>query len=170
VGNRSWLFRYEPDGRTRWMGLGAAADVPLARAREEAERLRVEVRQGRDPLGERQAAKAEVVKAAKSAAPMFAWCCDQYIAAHEKSWKNEKHRAQWTSTLNTYVKPVCGDMPVDQIEVSHVLKVLTHNNLWSKLPETASRLQGRVARILGYSEAMGYRSGPNPADCLSARL
>lgn len=161
TGSRSWLFRYERQGKCHWLGLGGAADVPLTKARDEAERLRVEVRQGQDPLAERKTKKAEVSKVI-SIAPTFAWCAAEYIAAHEASWKNDKHIAQWTSTLATYVKPIFGSLPVDKVEVEHVLKAL--KPIWITKPETASRLRGRIERIIGYASAMGHRSGPNPAE------
>jgi len=71
-GARSWLFRYERSGKTTWLGLGAARDVPLSRARGEADRLRVRMRDGVDPLGERAAAKNAAKPKARS--PTFATC------------------------------------------------------------------------------------------------
>src|SRR5690606_27743249 len=99
-GTRSWLFRYERVGRTRWLGLGPAAGigpVSLTDARHEAERLRVAVRDGADPVTEKRAKRADS-KATKDITT-FAWCCRQYVAAHEASWTNEKHRFEWGSSL-----------------------------------------------------------------------
>jgi hypothetical protein len=42
------------------------------------------------------------------AAITFRAAATDYVAAHEAGWKNEKHRAQWTSTLATYAYPVFG--------------------------------------------------------------
>ena len=53
-GTRSWLFRYSRDGENQWMGLGALADKPLTEARDEAAMLRVLVKRGGDPMGERR--------------------------------------------------------------------------------------------------------------------
>lgn len=118
-GTRSWLFRYERDGRTHWVGLGAAAGigaVNLSEARREAERLRVAVRDGADPVTEKRAKQVEI----KEEVPTFAWCCRQYVAAHEASWTNEKHRFEWGSSLKRYAEPVIGTKSVDEIDVNDV--------------------------------------------------
>src|SRR4051795_2154206 len=52
-------------------------------------------------------------------------------------------------------------MPVDEIETRDVLALL--KPLWQKVPETASRLRGRIEAVLSAAKAQGYRSGENPA-------
>ena len=85
-GARSWVFMFKLAGRQREMGLGAARDVSLAKARELATDARQVVADGRDPLQVRQAA---VVKT-------FGECADAYIEALKPGWRNAKHAAQWT--------------------------------------------------------------------------
>src|SRR5262245_26070007 len=98
-----WLFRYTRHGKMREMGLGPAkgrSAVSLAAARAKARQLHEAVREDRDPLAERDAealkAKADAAKAA--AAMTFGEVADMYIAAHEASWRNPKHRQQWRNT------------------------------------------------------------------------
>src|SRR5690606_23866471 len=117
-GTRSWLFRYWVDGKPKVIGLGAAKDFTLAEARDKAERLRLAIRDGEDPADEkkarRSARKAERAAARGGTAsggdkiPTFEECGREYIWSHESSWTNDKHRAQWTSTLKAYVYPVIG--------------------------------------------------------------
>jgi integrase len=98
------------------IGLGATRDVTLAEAKDKAERLRVAIRDGAGPATEKQKAREDRrVEAKAIKVPTFAECAKRYIAAHEAGWKNEKHRAQWSSTLETYAYPVIGSMPVDRI-------------------------------------------------------
>jgi len=162
-----WLFRYTRGGRMREMGLGPAvgrAAVSLAVAREKAGELRAIVRAGRDPLAERdeEAAKAEADAArAKAAAVTFAACADLYVGAHEASWRNPKHRAQWRSTLATYVLPVLGPLPVGEVDTGAVVQII--EPLWRTRTETASRLRGRIEAVLDYAKARGWREGENPA-------
>jgi integrase len=158
-GTRSWLFRYSRDGENQWMGLGALADKPLGEARDEAAELRAKIRRGADPFGEKQIKQES--KPTKSKVPTFAECADQYIEAHRAGWKNEKHADQWPSTIRMYANPVVGKLPVDKITVDHVLKIL--KPIWTEKPETASRLRGRIEKILGWAAAMGHRAGDNPA-------
>ena len=54
-GTKSWVMRYTVRGRTRGMGLGSYEEVSLKEARNKVERLRVVVREGRDPFEERRA-------------------------------------------------------------------------------------------------------------------
>jgi integrase len=160
-GTRSWLFRYSRNDANQWMGLGSVEDKPFTEARDEAAMLRVEVRRGADPLTEKREVEAKRQIEEKPRAPTFDECAKQYIASHESGWKNEKHIAQWKSTLNTYASPVLGKMRVNEITIEDILKVL--KPIWISKPETASRLRGRIEKVLGWATAMKYRSGENPA-------
>ena len=51
-------------------------------------------------------------------------------------------RAQWRDTLETYVYPVFGDLPVAAVDTGLVMKVL--EPIWTTKPETASRVRGRI--------------------------
>lgn len=164
-GTRSWLFRYWVDGKPKVIGLGAMKDVPLAKARDKAERLRIAVRDGSDPAEEEKAAraerKAEQAVAAAASVPSFEECAREYINSHEASWSNDKHRAQWSSTLKMYVYPHIGKKPVNEIGIDDIVKVL--KPIWTTKPPTAGNVRGRIDKILGWATAMGYRTGDNPA-------
>jgi hypothetical protein len=108
-GTRAWVFRYQRDGKARHMGLGPCSLVSLAEAREKARTARKALLDGLDPLESRAAQRLKSrLEAAKGMT--FAECADCMIASHESGWKNPKHRAQWRSTLATYVNPVFGDL------------------------------------------------------------
>jgi integrase len=111
------------------------------------------------PASARFEAKRQIES--KAQAPTFDECAKQYIASHESSWKNPKHIAQWKSTLETYAGLVIGKTRVDEITVEDVLKVL--KPIWISKAETASRLRGRIEKVLGWATAMTYRTGENPA-------
>lgn len=161
-GTRSWLFRYWVDGKPKVIGLGATRDVTLAEARDRADRLRIEIRDGGDPAGQKKAAREErKAERVATAVPTFEECAREYINSHEASWKNDKHRAQWRSTLKTYAYPVIGKTPVNEIGIDDVLKVL--KPIWTTKAPTAGNLRGRIDKILGWATAMGYRTGDNPA-------
>lgn len=164
---RSWLFRYELDGRRREMGLGALHTVGLAEARERARALRQQLLDRTDPLDFRE--QAERAKLAEKGRTItFRQCAKSYIALHEDSWKNNKHRAQWDSTLETYAYPVIGDMCVRDVDSASIMKVI--EPLWGTKTETASRVRGRIEAILDYATASGFRTGDNPARHVVAAL
>lgn len=156
---RNWVFRYARFGRTRDMGLGSALEVSLVHARKAALAARQALAAGEDPVNRRTQARAEAQRVERSRS--FADCATDYINRHEAGWRNAKHRQQWRSTLNTYVLPVFGRMPVREVDTHLVMKAL--EPIWTKNPETASRLRGRIEAICSWAKVMGYRDGPNPA-------
>jgi len=91
----------------------------------------------------------------------FKECAERHIASHQAAWRNPKHRQQWQNTLATYVYPVFGDIAVGAVDTGLVIKAL--EPIWTKKPETASRLRGRIESVLNWAKARGYRQGENPA-------
>ena len=63
-------------------------------------------------------------------------------------------------TLTEYTAAI-RSMPVNTIETADVLRVL--KPIWQRTPETASRLRGRIERVLDAAGPRGSRSGENPA-------
>jgi integrase len=160
-GTRSWLFRYSRNDTNQWMGLGSVEDRSFTEARDEAAMLRVQVKRGEDPIANKRQVAATRQVEIKPKAPSFDECAKNYIASHQSGWKNPKHYAQWKSTLRDYAGPAIGKLPVDEITVEDVLKVL--KPIWTTKPETASRLRGRIEKVLGWATAMKHRTGENPA-------
>jgi integrase len=159
-GNKSWLFRYCQDGRTRDMGLGALLDTSLAQARELAAEARQVTKRGLDPLKEKQRARdAKRLEAAR--AMNFADCAALHIASKRDSWRNAKHARQWERTLETYAFPVMGKLPVQEIDTALVLRVL--EPIWKTKTETAGRVRERIEAVLDAAKARGFREGENPA-------
>lgn len=150
-GAKRWAFLFRQNGRPREMGLGGILAVPLARARALAQEARSAVAEGRDPLKDRDRQKVS---------PTFGEVADNLVDSLKTQWRNEKHIAQWGMTLREYAKPL-RPMPVEAITTEDVLKVL--KPIWQTKPETASRLRGRIERVLDAAKALGLRSGENPA-------
>lgn len=158
---RSWVLRFLHAGRRREMGLGAYPELPLAAARAVAAEARARLREGADPLAERDAARAQR-KAEQARRKTFKECALELIDAKSSGWKNSKHEAQWRATLETYAYPLIGDMDVGTIEAADVLRVL--RPIWTDKPETASRLRGRIEAVLDLAATLGARpKGHNAA-------
>lgn len=157
---RRWvyLFRWREPGQTgagklREMGLGSASAVSLARARELATAARAHVANGVNPLAVRDVEHVKRV-------PTFSEMADEVVSSLETGWKNAKHRDQWRMTLTRYCEPIAS-VPVDQVTTEQVLAIL--KPLWTKVPETASRLRGRIEKVLDAARAKGHRTAENPA-------
>ena len=157
---RSWIFRYWRNGKSHEMGLGSLKAVGLAAARLKAAECRGLLAEGIDPIAARDAERAQ--RATEDArAITFDHCADAFIKAHASAWKNQKHVAQWTATIRTYVSPIFGSLPVQAVDVALVMKVL--EPIWRTKPETAARVRGRIESVLNWAKARGYRTGENPA-------
>ncbi|EDM71520.1 putative P4-family integrase [Roseobacter sp. AzwK-3b] len=145
---RSWLLRATVKGKRRQIGLGSYPDVTLAQARERARSVKDMIWQGIDPLAEKRRLT-------------FAQAMEKTLEARTAEFKNEKHKKQWRSTLETYAVPVLDSMAVSDIGVSDVLRVL--EPIWTTKTETASRLRGRIEVVLSWATVGGHRTGDNPA-------
>jgi integrase len=154
---KSWVLRTVVNGKRRELGLGSYPDLSLAKAKEEAAGYRLTARRGGDPAAERDKRHVEPLTFEQAARAAY--------ADHKDSWRNEKHRAQWINTLETYAFPLLGSNPVSSIESADVLKVLAP--IWLTKPETARRVRQRMALVLDWAKAHQYRAGENP--CSAAR-
>jgi integrase len=159
-GAKRWVLRTVVQGKRHDIGLGGLRLVSLAEARIKAHEYRRLARAGGNPIEERRKAKATV--------PTFAQAALSTLEQHRAGWKNEKHPAQWINTLTTYVFPVMGQKPVDQIETSDVLRALSP--IWLLKPETARRIRQRIKTVLDWAKAAGHRSGDNPVEGVNRGL
>jgi integrase len=162
AGTKTWIFRFRSplSKKLRDMGLGPLHSVGLPEARDRAAAQRTALLGGLDPIEARdQEGQRKALEAAK--AVTFAQCAASYIESHKAGWRSAKHAEQWTKTLEDYAGPVIGTLPVQDADTSLILKIL--EPIWAKIPETASRVRGRIENILDWAKARGYRSGENPA-------
>lgn len=163
-GKPTWVFRYTFDGKRRVMTLGPHNDPISDRQFKELEMAAIEhrdqVKAGIDPL------IATKPKQSKTTGDdTFEDVAREYIATHSGNWRNDKHRAQWSSTLETYVYPKIGRKLPHEIGVDDVLGVLKQQHirrgkrlpLWDAVPETASRVRMRIETVIAAakSKAMG---------------
>lgn len=153
-GARRWVFVFFQHGRRREMGLGSLVDVPLATARQTVADARRKVAQGENPIQTRKAERAA------ETAVRFGDLADQVVSALEPQWKNPKVAGQWRTTLRVDAKLLSRKL-VNEIATEDVMAVL--QPIWTKKPETAARLRGRIERVLDVAKAQGMREGENPA-------
>jgi integrase len=133
-------------------GFGSAAAVSLVDARKKAAEYGSML--DNDMLAAKQDAKA-----AEGRRRTFGECASELIAAKSSEWRSGIHARQWRMTIDEYCKPLL-DLPVDA-DTQAVLSVL--KPLWSKIPESARRVRGRIAAVLDYAKAHELRTGENPA-------
>jgi integrase len=158
-GTKSWLLRYQLDGRARHMGMGSFPDVTLVEARERARLARLRLSEGVDPIDERSKRRAEQRRTA-AATVTFREAAMAVIASREASWNREHHR-QWLSTMEHHAYPVLGRLPVAAIDTPLVLRCV--EPIWKSRQVTADRVRQRIEVVLNWAAARGFRSGDNPA-------
>ncbi len=149
-GAKRWVFLFRWQGRLREMGLGGLSKVSLAMARKAATEARESLGLGISPIEARRASRA---------VPTFGDMADGVISLVEKESRNAKHVAGWKLSLTTHAAPL-RDRLVNEIETEDVLAVLKP---LAARAETASRVRGRIERVLDAAKAKGFRTGENPA-------
>ena len=155
---KRWVQRVTIASRRRNIGLGGYPAVLLAKARESAAINAQVIREGRNPITERRQAREEARKQDK---PTFSQAATIVISDRRETWRNVKHRAQWSSTLETYAYPIIGKMLVDEVTTDHILRILTP--IWGEKHETATRVRQRMDTVFAWVKAKGWRQD-NPAE------
>ena len=156
-GGKRWIQRITVGGKRRNIGLGGYPAVALKEAREIAVANLEAIRQGRDPIAERQ----------RPAMPTFRQTAEQVIELRRPTWSSERHATQWTESLTNHAYPLIGSKPVDEITTADVLAVLTP--IWTSKGPTATRVKQRMRVIFDYAIASGWRSD-NPAAAVASAL
>ena len=157
-GAKTWIQRLTIQGRRTDNGIGHYPAMSLAEARAAAfERWKI-AKAGGDP---REAGS-------RPAAPTFAEAAEAVIAIHAPSWRNPKSGPQWRASLQTYVYPSLGALPVSEITPGHVMAVL--EPIWNEKRETARRVKQRISAICRWAVAQGHRTDDPAGVAIDAAL
>jgi integrase len=151
-GSKNWSQRLRINGKQIELGLGSYPTVSLTEARSLAAKNKALSAQGINPKTHKE--KPTII-------PTFAEIADTVLEIKNAELTNEKHKAQWRSTLEQYAYPTIGSLPVNQITVDHIHSLL--ETIWLQKTETASRLRGRIQVVLNYAIVKKMMSAPNPA-------
>ena len=151
-GSKNWSQRLRINGKQIELGLGSYPTVSLTEARSLAAKNKALAAQGINPKTHKE--KPTII-------PTFAEIADTVLEIKNAELTNEKHKAQWRSTLEQYAFPTIGSLPVNQITVDHIHSLL--ETIWLQKTETASRLRGRIQVVLNYAIVKKMMSAPNPA-------
>jgi len=157
-GAKQWVQRIVIRGKRCELGLGSAALVPLADARERALNNRRMARAGGDPLQAKRESEAVLT---------FEEAARRVHALHTPTWRNPKHAAQFLTTLQTYVFPHFGSLRISEVSSADVLAALTP--IWTSKPETARRVRQRIGTVMKWAVVQGWRMD-NPAASIAQGL
>jgi integrase len=158
-GSRYWVYRTHIAGKRSNIGIGSTSEYSLAEAREEARKLRRQVRDGRNPIEERRNQR-EAMKRELERRITFKDAWDGFWADKRTEFA-EATAHHWESSMDRQILPVIGSRIVSKIDKTDIEAVL--RPLWETKTVTAKKLRGRMERVLSWSTVKGYREGDNPA-------
>ena len=156
-GYKQWIQRLFIHGKRRELGLGPVRLVTLAEARDAAQGNRKLARAGGDPMATQ-----------RTSVSTFEQAAGKVLAMHRPAWKSAKHAGQWAATLRTYAYPKIGQKRVDRITTADVMGVLLP--IWNEKHQTAKRLRQRIATVMKWAIAQGYRLDNPAGDAIGAAL
>jgi integrase len=168
-GTRAWILLYRFGGKRREMGFGRAGDKPgevkLAAARREADKARLQISAGIDPIEARRKAPppetestaTEIDPTPKVTLGAFA---TSYIDMKRAQWRGRDTETSWRRTFTRYAAALA-ETPIAEIDTDQVLSIL--RPIWETHAETASKTRERVEEVLDAAKAAGHRTGDNPA-------
>lgn len=159
-GQKYWVIRYAFNLKRHDLALGTFPEISISEVKKRVQEVRFKISQGINPLAERKS-KEEALKKAEIAPIRFDQFALDTIEKKRIEWSNIKHSEQWEATLRKYSFPIIGHLTLNQIELKHILEILTP--IWKTKTETANRLRGRLEWILASATTLGLRSGMNPA-------
>jgi integrase len=158
-GGKYWTMRYVFAGKRHDLSIGAYPSISVKEARARATEVRAQLNRGQIPVASWRPAKIEATEPARVL--LFKDFAAMCIATKRHEWRNDKHAAQWSSSIERFANPVIGDMPVDEVDMEDILKVLTP--IWHSRTVTAERLRGRLEWVFSSAITRKLRTGTNPA-------
>lgn len=165
---RSWLLRYRAGDKRRELGLGPYPEVTLKIAHDLAREAKAKLREGVDPIAERNAVRLAAQREAANAMT-FAQALKAYENDKLQEHKSARYKSDWVSSIQRYAVPHLGKMQVKHITLQDILKVLqqtdpeTGSTFWNDKTKTAVSVRSRIEIILAWATVHGHREGDNPA-------
>ena len=138
---RRWAFIYHTGGKRREMGLGR---MGLKEAREAAEEVRRQIRNGIDPIAARRHDRSN-----KASIPTFEIIAAEVIADAQERSTNDKVRYQWELLLGPRYCDSLLRKPINLITTLDIEKIL--RPVWRNKPETGRKLLMRLRRVFDYA-------------------
>ncbi|WP_171180685.1 site-specific integrase [Ruegeria sp. HKCCD8929] len=148
-GGAQWFLRVTVHGRRREMGLGRFPDVSLREARLEADKWRAVVRQGLDPIKERERIKREEA----SKLHMLKDVALDAFESRKAELKGDGKAGRWYSPLELHVLPKLGKVPIADIDQKDIRDTLTP--IWHEKADTARKAMNRLSIVFRQAAALG---------------
>lgn len=119
TGSKYWRYRYKIDGKENVFALGEYPEMGLAEAREERDKARTLVKQGRHPAHVRRTDRARQSLENQSSFKLVAL---EWI--NGKVGISDSYRNQLTRAFTKNLFPYVGKLPVRDVTAAHLLECL----------------------------------------------
>lgn len=163
-----WIYRYTVIGKRREMGLGSYPEIGLADARRERDKWAEVLRQGKDPILEREKQKQEAIKELNKHDPSFQDLAKMVFETKKAGLKGKGVRGRWFSPIKVHLIPAFGKKPVSQITQIDIVAAL--KPLWENHPATATKAHQRLRHIFEKGKLAGYKIDPFTVDAAKELL
>ena len=141
-GSKSWIQRVTIGSRRRDIGLGSCARVPLARARRAAAANLIAIAAGGNPLADKRRARV----------PTFEQAARATWEGRRPRWREGSRTAAiWWQSMERYVLPKIGHLPVNEVSRQDVLGILTP--IWASRRVTARKVRQRIRATLAWAQS-----------------
>lgn len=163
-GTKCFVYRYTFLSGRHLYTIGSYPGISLEEARTEAHRLKALLKQGVDPLDDREAKRAEQTFKLKQKylqTVTFGELADQYVVSREHQWTLKDH-AQNIARYEKYVTPLIGHLPINSIATKDIATVLDKmaekgcsRSLWGKV-------RSLMRQVFDWAKAQDIVTGDNP--------
>ena len=133
-GAKSFVLNYYVHGRERRYTIGSYPTWSVSQAREKAKALRRQIDEGKDPLGEREAARS---------APTVAQLADRYLS--EYAAKKKRTASDDAAMIERRIKPALGARKVASVTFSDISRL--HRSIAA--PYSANRHLSLLTTMFG---------------------
>ncbi|MEQ5827596.1 integrase arm-type DNA-binding domain-containing protein [Sulfitobacter sp. NFXS29] len=148
-GGAQWVLRVTVHGRRREMGIGNLQAVTLKEARAAAEKWRAVVREGKDPIKERERQR----RLSERQDHTLASVAREAFESRKSQLKGDGKAGRWFSPLELHVLPKIGKVPVEELDQQDIKNAL--EPIWHDKADTARKAMNRLNITLDHAAAMG---------------
>ena len=148
-GGAQWFLRVTVHGKRREMGLGRYPDVSLKEAREVAERQRALVRNGTDPIKQRERDRRE----AESRLHILSDIASEAFESRKAELRGDGTAGRWFTPLELHVLPRLGKVPVVELDQRDIRDTLAP--IWHTKADTARKALNRLSICMRHAAALG---------------
>lgn len=148
-GGAQWVLRVTVHGRRREMGLGRLEDVSAKEAREHAAKWQAVVRDGKDPIKERERERREAAKPLNTLDNIAA----DAFEARKAELKGDGKAGRWFTPLELHVLPKLGKVPVEELDQQDIKNTLAP--IWHTKADTARKAMNRLSIVMRHAAALG---------------